>query len=137
MSSARNVKILTWLQLCTVVAIILAARFYIKPQQSVSAAATRGMVDGILYSPDTPSALVDGQVMRVGDVMCGVKVVRIDKGVVAFEKNGKKWQQRVRQHPDPAWHEPDTHNDNTENTSGSGSTPAGTLPLQTTAAPGS
>jgi len=135
MSSARNVKILTWLQFCTVVAIILAARFYIKPQQSVSAAATRGMVDGILYSPDAPSALVDGQVMRVGDLMYGVKVTRIDKAVVAFEKNGKKWQQRVRQRPDPAWDEPDLNNDNAQ--TASGSTTETVLPLQTTAAPGS
>lgn len=134
MTSARNVKILTWLQLCTVVAIILAARFYIKPQQSVSAEAARGAVDGILHSPDSPSALVDGQVMRVGDTMYGVKVVRIGKGMVAFEKNGRRWEQRVRQRPDPAWDEPDPHNDNTETASGS-STPAGMPPLNTTAAP--
>ena len=133
MHSGRNVKILTWLQLCTVVAVILAARFYIKPQPSVSAALTPGMVNGILYSPDSPSALIDNQVMRVGDTIYGVKVVRIDKGMVAFEKNGKRWEQRVHQSPDPAWDEADPHEDETETTCGS--IPADTPQVNMTVAP--
>ena len=135
MSSTRNVKILIWLQLGTVAAIVLAACFYIKPHQSLSAPAPRGVVDGILCSPDSPSALVDGQVMRVGDTMYGAKVIRIDKGMVAFEKNGKKWEQRVRQYPDPAWDEHYPNKDKTETASPSTSTPADTPPLHTTAAP--
>jgi len=108
MSTVRNVKMLTLLQLCTVVIVILFAWLRFNPQQAV---ATRGMVDGILFSPEKPSALVDGQILTVGDSMYGTEVVKITKQLVVFEKHHHKWQQRVRERPNPAWDEPDSHPD--------------------------
>jgi len=105
MSTVRNVKMLTMLQLCTVIIVILFAWLRLNPQQAV---ATRGMVDGILFSPEKPSALVDGQILTVGDSMYGTEVVEITKQLVVFEKNHHKWQQRVRERPNPAWDEPDS-----------------------------
>ena len=106
MSSTKNVKILTWLQLCTVVVVILAAWFYVRPQQPASAA-TGGIIDGILFSRDNPSVLIDGQVLRAGDTIYGVEVVEIGKRIVTFEKNNKRWKQRVQERPNRAWDEPD------------------------------
>jgi hypothetical protein len=103
MSTVRNVKMLTLLQLCTVVIVILFAWLRLNPQQAM---ATRGMVDGILFSPERPSALVDGQILTVGDSMYGTEVVKITKQLVVFEKHHHKWQQRVRERPNPAWDEP-------------------------------
>ena len=108
MSTVKNVKMLTLLQLCTVVIVILFAWLRLNPQQAM---ATRGMVDGILFSPERPSALVDGQILTVGDSMYGTEVVEITKELVVFEKHHHKWQQRVRERPNPAWDEPNLPTD--------------------------
>jgi hypothetical protein len=102
MSRTKNVKILTLLQLCTIIGVVLTAWFYVRPQHSASAAPC-GLIDGILFSPDCPSVLIDGQVLREGDMIYGAKVFEIGRRIVTFEKNGKRWEQRVQQRPDPAW----------------------------------
>jgi len=106
MSSTKNVKILTLLQLCTIIGVVLTARFYVRPQ-NLASAATDGMIDGILFSPDNPSVLIDGQVLKIGDRIYGVEVVGIDRRIVTFEKEGKRWEQRVRERPNKAWEELD------------------------------
>jgi len=106
MSSTKNVKILTWIQLCTVVVVVLTAWLYIRPQRLASAA-TGGIIDGILFSPDNPSVLIDGQVLKVGDTIYGVEIVEIGRRIVTFEKNGKRWEQRVRERPNRAWEQSD------------------------------
>jgi len=45
------------------------------------------IVQGILYSQDAPSAIVNGRIMRKGDVISGVTVVEINKHSVEFEEN--------------------------------------------------
>ncbi len=100
MRTAYNVKVLTWLQLCAITIAILFAWFYVKPRRTV---ASYGVVDGILYSREKPSALVDGQVLTVGDQIYGVKIVEISKSMVVFENGNIRWQQRVRERPNPAW----------------------------------
>jgi hypothetical protein len=111
MSSTKNVKILTLLQLCTTIGVVLTAWFYVRPQHLASAASC-GLIDGILFSPDDPSVLIDGQVLREGDTIYGAKVIEIGRRIVTFERNGKKWEQRVQQRPDPAWDEPDLPSSN-------------------------
>jgi hypothetical protein len=64
---------------------------------------TRGLVTGILYCADGPLAIVDGKVVHEGDIMHGVKVGKIYKDKVDFEKNGEKWEQEVRQRPGAYW----------------------------------
>lgn len=73
----------------------------------MASAASCGLIDGILFSPDDPSVLIDGQVLREGDTIYGAKVIEIGRRIVTFERNGKKWEQRVQQRPDPARDEPD------------------------------
>jgi hypothetical protein len=51
---------------------------------------------GILYSEDNPSALIGETIVREGDIIDGVKVVKINKDTVEFEKDGEKWTQRTK-----------------------------------------
>jgi hypothetical protein len=54
-------------------------------------------VRGIVYSNNKPSAIIADQIVGEGDVIVGVKIIKIGKDFVAFEKDGKRWQQQVRQ----------------------------------------
>jgi hypothetical protein len=54
-------------------------------------------VRGIVYSSMNPSAIIANQIVYEGDVILGVKIIKIGRDFVAFEKDGKKWQQQVRQ----------------------------------------
>jgi hypothetical protein len=53
-------------------------------------------VTGILYSEDDPLAIVGGAIVREGDMIDDVKVVKIHKNSVEFEMNGEKWTQKTR-----------------------------------------
>jgi len=59
----------------------------VKPQKLV--------VKGILYSEDNPSAIIGTQIVHRGDKVSGATVVKINKGSVEFEMDGKKWTQNV------------------------------------------
>ena len=66
----------------------------------------QGVVTGILYAMEESSTVIDNQVIRKGDTIYGVRVVSIEKFFVEFEKNGLRWEQRVREKPNPAWKDP-------------------------------
>lgn len=73
-----------------------------------------GMVTGIVHpEPDScgvakaPSAIVGVQIVHAGDTIYGVKVVEISRDRVEFEKDGKRWSQRIQEEPNPAWTESD------------------------------
>ena len=112
MITISNVKILTLLQICIIVVIILFAWLGFGPQQTVA----RGTVDGILFTPGNPFVLVDGQVLQAGDVIYGVEIIEIGRRIVTFGKNGQSWEQRVRERPNCGWQEhnrrPETNTDN-------------------------
>jgi len=58
---------------------------------------TRGLIlKGILYSRENPSALISGQIVRKGDKISGVTIVKINRDSVELEKDGKKWTQTVQ-----------------------------------------
>lgn len=50
---------------------------------------------GILYTQDKPLALVGGKIVGEGDVVGGVKVLKIHNDNVEFERSGKRWVQRM------------------------------------------
>ena len=50
---------------------------------------------GIFYTDDNPLAVVDGKAVHQGDVINGVKVLRIYKHKVEFEKSGRSWSQSL------------------------------------------
>jgi len=71
----------------------------IRPQSK----ATNDVVTGVLYSEDKPSAIVDHKIVHEGDTIDSVTVVKIYKDKVEFEKNNKKWEQKVQQSPEANW----------------------------------
>ena len=64
---------------------------------------THGVVTGILYFAEKPSAIIDGTVVYKGDKIHGVKVIDIQQNNVEFEKNGKGWNQKVRETAEKLW----------------------------------
>lgn len=77
-----------------------------RPQQAGPEAGpkdTRGLVTGILYSRQDPTALIDGKIVRETAVIHGVKVVRIYRDKVEFARDDRTWSQQVRETPKPYW----------------------------------
>jgi hypothetical protein len=64
----------------------------------VSEAAASGefVVKGIVFSQNKPSALINNEIVKEGQVFNGATIVRIDKSEVEFEANGKRWTQPVQ-----------------------------------------
>lgn len=50
----------------------------------------------IVYSHDKPSAVINGRITYVGDVVNGVTILRIHRDGVECEKDGEKWLQKRR-----------------------------------------
>ena len=54
------------------------------------------VVRGIVFSKDNPSAIINEQIVKLGEDIYGVKIVNITKEVVEFEKDGERWTQPVQ-----------------------------------------
>ena len=54
-------------------------------------------VKDIVYSADKPSAFIGSKIVYVGDKVEGVTIVRIERDRIEFEKNGKRWVQKMRE----------------------------------------
>ena len=95
-------SLLLWVVVLGVGVVIAAGigYYYFRPRVKDAVALHRAVVSqknlaitGILYSEDNPSAIVGGAIVREGDMIDDVKVVKIRKNIVEFEKNGEKWTQ--------------------------------------------
>lgn len=64
--------------------------------QSLTATEDSMVVSGIVFSDKKPSVIIDGEVVLEGQVFRGVTVLKIVRGEVEFEKDGKRWTQRIR-----------------------------------------
>jgi hypothetical protein len=64
---------------------------------------THGLVTGIVYSEDEPTAVVDRKIVHEGDVIYGITVVKIYQDSVKFSKKSKSWEQKVQQAPESYW----------------------------------
>ena len=62
-----------------------------------------GVVNGVVYSSGGSCAVVDGAMVREGDVIGDIAVVEIQDSGVAFSKAGVSWQQEVNETPHKAW----------------------------------
>ena len=99
----KNLKVLLVLQVLTLAAAVMgASAYFIKERNN-----QKGVVKGILYTEIDSTVMVDNQVLNEGDTVYGTKVVKIYPQKVEFEKNGECWSQRICEHPNPAWEEPD------------------------------
>jgi hypothetical protein len=57
----------------------------------------KGQVTAIMYHPDNPQAMIDGQVVEEGDTVNGYKVIGIHEDEVELEKNGKTMKRQVHE----------------------------------------
>ena len=62
-----------------------------------------GVVTGISYAKEGSSAAIGYEIVHDGDMIDGVKVVKIHIDKVEFEKNGKRWAQGVREKRNRSW----------------------------------
>ena len=62
-----------------------------------------GWVNGILYSEDNPSVVLDKDIVYEGQIVHGVKVIKVHKDRVEFEKEGKRWEQKLKEEPNMYW----------------------------------
>lgn len=88
-----------------VVAIAVMIGYYVwtvKKETSVAPPEPR-VVTGITYAEEDPSAVVGYDIVHEGDTIRGVKVVKIYRDKVEFEKDDKRWTQEVREKPNRAW----------------------------------
>lgn len=64
---------------------------------------THGVITGIVYAEEKPSAIIDGQIVHEGDTIHGAEVVKIHRDKIEFEKSRKKWMQKVQEKPKAFW----------------------------------
>lgn len=50
---------------------------------------------GIFYTENNPAAVVDGKIVHEEDVIDGVRVLKIHKHKVEFERSGRRWSQSM------------------------------------------
>lgn len=62
-----------------------------------------GTVVGIVFHKKGPCTLINQKLVYEGDTVNGVKIIKIDKSKVEFEKNGRRWTQQMLDEPNPAW----------------------------------
>ncbi|UCC96592.1 MAG: hypothetical protein JSW66_12190 [Phycisphaerales bacterium] len=62
-----------------------------------------GVVTGIVRSQDSSTAVVGTQVVREGETIDGVTIVRIHDDRVEFEKAGRRWTQEINEPPSEQW----------------------------------
>lgn len=63
----------------------------------------KGLVRGIIYSEDHGFTLIDETIVKTGAVIDGAKVINIHAGGVEFEREGRRWTQKVGEALDFQW----------------------------------
>lgn len=72
--------------------------------ESVSAGIPKtGIITGITYNENKSFAVIGTHIVGEGDTIDGVKIVKINKETVEFEKDGKRWTQGINESSDLQW----------------------------------
>jgi hypothetical protein len=98
-------SLLFWVTVLIIVSVAFAAgigyRFWLKSKEKIVVSTNGDKVSvkevsltAILYSKDKPLAMIEGKIAKEGDIIDGIKVVKINKNDVEFEKDGATWTQR-------------------------------------------
>lgn len=53
-------------------------------------------IKGVLYSEENPSVIIGIEILHEGDKVSGATIVKINEDSVEFERNGKRWTQKVQ-----------------------------------------
>jgi hypothetical protein len=54
-------------------------------------------VKDIVYSEDKPSAVIDGQIVHIGDKVHGAIVIKINRDGVELERDGERWEEKIHE----------------------------------------
>jgi hypothetical protein len=74
------------------------------PRPLSSETSKKGVVRGISYSEEGNSVAIIGEnIVREGDNIDEIKIIRIYKDHVEFEKNSMRWTQSLNDPPGPQW----------------------------------
>ena len=65
--------------------------------------ATHGVVGGIVYTKENPSAIIDSKLLKEGETIHGVKIIKIHEAAVEFEKDSQSWTQKTGETADTFW----------------------------------
>ena len=84
-------------------AIIAASYQNINASVQKSIPIPKGTVTGILFGEGTALTVINGEVLKEGQSIGGVKVVKINQDSVEFEKSGVRWSQRVNEPVSANW----------------------------------
>lgn len=71
--------------------------------QTTETKTTKGVIAGIIYSRNDPIAIIDDTVVHETEAINQVKIVKIHKDRIEFEKNGKTWIQQVQESQQANW----------------------------------
>ena len=71
--------------------------------RSPDKSANKGFVSGIAYSESHALAFINDKMISEGGVIDGITVLKIHEDAVEFEKNGKRWTQKVGEQPVSRW----------------------------------
>ncbi len=80
----------------------MSSRF-IKPGEKPEI--TYGLISSILYSGVDSLVVIDGEIMREGDMLYGIQIVRILRNEIEFAKDRRIWKQRLGESPPEIWTE--------------------------------
>jgi hypothetical protein len=95
--SSKNKKV--WFFLMVIV-VLGAVGYYLWTTDLISPAldilpTSSVKVTAIVYGEENASAIVDGSVVREGDIIEGCKVVKIHREEVEFERKGKRFTKKI------------------------------------------
>lgn len=76
---------------------------YIQPGEKPEI--TYGLISSILYSGVDTIVVIDGEIMREGDMLYGIQIVKILRNEVEFSKDRRRWKQRLGESPSGIWTE--------------------------------
>lgn len=72
-------------------------------KRSPAKSGNKGFISGIAYSEHNALAFINDKMISEGDAIDGVTVFKIHQDSVEFEKNGKRWTQKVGEEPVSRW----------------------------------
>ena len=79
------------------VVIVAGTVYYLRPATTKAEPLNKDVaLTGILYAEGNSSAVVDGKIVHEEDTINGVKVIKIHRDKVEFERAGERWTQQVK-----------------------------------------
>jgi len=105
----RTLMIAAWVfLLALIIGAMVGYRIWTMRKQNAqreSLTVRHGLITGISYQEDgsKASALIGPEVVYEGDTIFDIKVVKIHKDSVEFQKDKKTWSQRIGETPGKMW----------------------------------